>query len=345
MAAWTDSGMDWTNSDIGRLAEWIYFDALLHAYIERRNFHDGVDSATTYPKRGAPYLASGGNDGATIDFTNICRTVRQYWFVNESSVWVDRRTLDYDAINGTPFASHGITAWTRTSMRKYLEDEYGYGALWDQIMSVVSLTGDFRPLFMMQTLSWRWMHFFYVLLNLLTVKFGSYAGTTSGVKRLTRFVNEANWPAAIAAFNALASTESNPQTSRNYASHYGGDSRQILREAGTINLHCGNGAGTAAHDIRLVAVSKLMKYQNSYVNNDFAGAEDDAWIVVDGVAVKNYQLNSRILEEYQNDAATVPDSGSGVFDGWVAYVQSYWGSFALADAGITGGFSYQDDTV
>ena len=174
--AWTDNDMDWTIDRTGYPTEWNYYEAVMKAFYERRNFYAGGDISNNLQKMGSNLLYLG-----TLD--SICEImlyIRYWWFTFESSsLWIDRRTLDYDEINGTPYADLAITTWTRTAMRTYLEDKYGYGDLWDLVLSV---SGDdyksYSKIFRMYPVSWRWMHFFYVLLNLLTVKQGYIAYQT-----------------------------------------------------------------------------------------------------------------------------------------------------------------------
>ena len=138
--AWTDSGMDWTVDRTGDYTAWEYYDALMHAFIERKALYIGYpQTGFDHAKRGAPLMYAGRNEGipAQVNLLDLAYRINYIWFWNDtSSQWIDRRTLDYDAINGTPIADLTITKWTRTSMRSYLEDEYGYGDLWDKIMSV-----------------------------------------------------------------------------------------------------------------------------------------------------------------------------------------------------------------
>jgi len=359
--AWTDSGMDWTVDRTGDYTAWEYYNALMHALVERTGLYSGWgSSAFTHAKRGAPFMPMSGYEGVPVqaNLLLMARYINYNWFNSESSSqWIDRRTLDYDTINGTPYADLTITKWTRTAMRAYLEDGYGYGDLWDRIMSVTESRTDitkYRRIF--GPLSWRWMHFFYVLLNLLTVKQGYTAYHSNKYGRYGE--SGSSYTAAVNDYNGKTVGVIGYGIQHLSAGHHVTNYDEVTGDAGDwvivrssrkmcsrpdYSTSCPNESSVDwPHLIKHVSIAKVEDDDYmTYENNDFAGVEGDAWIAenVDEAKAVHVHL-SPLLHDLEDGITMVrPDGIPGVI--W----RAPYTHIAIIDAGITGGFAYQDDTV
>lgn len=357
---WNDSGRDWSIDRTGYPVEWTYYDVLMRAFYERYSLQAGSSSGlslSNISKVGASLLHSSTGKGTDANFNiaNVCDWIKNAIGASSSS-WYDPSTISYGSINGTPYASLGIAQWTRTTMRAYLETSYGYGDIYDIINST---TG--RPAGLVS--SWRFVHCLYVILNLCRVLVGSSYDTASEPWASRSDGSDIDWSSAISAFNAAAISYNTNIPFGWYglhnSSYYAGIwsisrlSAQAITRAGSATS-----SATAPHDIRHMIIAQISPrlvstgpdVYSDYANNDFAAAAEDAWIASD-VTIANYFRNDypSVLDQYIDDNNTAPDPTTGTdLYGDGSYYEAGWfahDGIILLDAGITDGFSYQDDTV